>query len=261
LALSTTTTRLRLRRPIELAIALLLCACSLVLTPARAAQELTQVFVTQPYLSLHTGPGRGYPVAQVVARGESVDVLFRRTDWFKVRTERGIEGWASVRELAQASLADGSTFKVSMGDLAGFASHRWESGIYAGAYAGATLIAGYSALSLTDNLKIEVGASQYLGNVSNGYIVEAGLAHVFIPEWRFSPLVTIGTGYEHISPKVLLVQPVDRDDQVAYAGVGARLYLTRRFFFRGEYRQYVVFTRTNANEVNEEWRLGFGFFY
>jgi hypothetical protein len=252
---------LPLRRTIELALALLLCAFSLVSTPARAAHELTQVFVTQPYLSLHTGPGRGYPVAQVVARGESVDVLFRRTDWFKVRTERGIEGWASVRELAQASLADGSNFKVSMGDLAGFASHRWESGIYAGAYAGATLIAGYSALSLTDNLKIEVGASQYLGNVSNGYIVEAGLAHVFIPEWRFSPLVTVGTGYEHIAPKVLLVRPVDRDNQVAYAGVGARLYLTRRFFFRGEYRQYVVFTRTNANEVNEEWRLGFGFFY
>jgi hypothetical protein len=261
LALSTTTTRLPLRRTIELALALLVCAFSLVSTPARAAHELTQVFVTQPYLSLHTGPGRGYPVAQVVPRGESVDVLFRRTDWFKVRTERGIEGWASVRELAQASLADGSNFKVSMGDLAGFASHRWESGIYAGAYAGATLIAGYSALSLTDNLKIEVGASQYLGNVSNGYIVEAGLAHVFIHEWRFSPLVTVGTGYEHISPKVLLVQPVDRDNQVAYAGVGARLYLTRRFFFRGEYRQYVVFTRTNANEVNEEWRLGFGFFY
>jgi hypothetical protein len=261
LALSTTTTRSQLRWLIELTVALLACALWLVSTPAKAAHELLQLFVTQPYLELHTGPGRGYPVAQVVARGEAVDVLFRRTDWFKVRTERGIEGWASVRELTQTSLADGSAFNVSAGDLAGFASHRWESGVYAGAYAGATLIAGYSALSLTDNLKIEVGASQFLGNVSNGYIVEAGLAHVFIPEWRFSPLVTIGTGYEHVSPKVLLVQAVDRDDQVAYAGVGARLYLTRRFFFRGEYRQYVVFTRTNANEVNEEWRLGFGFFY
>jgi hypothetical protein len=234
---------------------------SLASVPARAARELLQVFVTQPYLELHTGPGRGYPVAQVVARGEAVEVLFRRTDWIKVRTERGIEGWASVRELSLTSLADGSNFKLPMGDLAGFQSHRWESGIYAGAYAGATLIAGYSALSLTDNLKIEVGASQFLGNVSNGYIVEAGLAHVFIPQWRVSPLVTVGTGFEHISPKATLASPVDRNDQVAYAGVGARLYLTRRFFFRGEYREYVVFTRTNANEVNEEWRLGFGFFY
>jgi Bacterial SH3 domain len=251
---------LPLRRT-ELALALVLCVLSLVSTPARAAHELLQVFITQPYLELHTGPGRGYPVAQVVARGESVDVLFRRTDWFKVRTERGLEGWARVRDLTLASLADGSNFKVSMGDRAGFTTHRWESGVFAGAYAGATLISGYSALSLTDNLKLEVGLSQFLGNVSNGFIADIGLAHVFMPTWRFSPLVTVGTGYEHVSPKVLLVQPTDRDDQVAYAGIGARFYLTRRFFFRGEYREYVVFTRTNANEVNEEWKLGFGFFY
>jgi hypothetical protein len=248
-------------RRVELALALLLCVLSLASPPARAAHELLQVFITQPYLELHTGPGRGYPVSQVVGRGDSVDVLFRRTDWIKVRTERGLEGWASVRELTLASLADGSNLKVSMGDRAGFASHHWESGVYAGAYAGATLIAGYSAMSLTDNLKIEVGVSQFLGNVSNGYIAEIGLAHVFIPDWRVSPLVTVGTGFEHVSPKVLLVQPVDRDDQVAYVGVGARVYLARRFFFRGEYREYVVFTKTNANEVNEEWRLGFGFFY
>ena len=90
---------------------LALWALSLAMTPARAAHELLQLFVTQPYLELHTGPGRGYPVTQVVARGESVDVLFRRTDWFKVRTERGVEGWASARELTLATLADGSRFR------------------------------------------------------------------------------------------------------------------------------------------------------
>jgi hypothetical protein len=259
---SITTIRLPLRKRTDAALfALLLCALSLFTQTAHASRELLQLFVTQPYLELHTGPGRGYPVAQVVARGDSVDVLFRRTDWYKVRTERGLEGWASVRELTQASLADGMPFNPPQGDMAGFASHRWESGIFSGGYAGATLIAGYSALSLTDNLKIEIGASNFLGNVSNGYILEAGLAHVFMPQWRASPLVTVGTGYEHISPKVVLAQAADRDDQVAYVGVGARVYLTRRFFFRGEYREYVVFTRTNSNEVNEEWRLGFGFFF
>jgi hypothetical protein len=239
----------------------LLCVVSLASTPARAARELLQVFITQPYLELHTGPGRGYPVAQVVGRGEAVDIVFRRTDWFRVRTERGVEGWASVHDLTMGSLADGSLFNVPMGDRAGFAHHRWESGVFAGAYAGATLLSGYSAWSITDNLKLEVGLSQFLGNVSDGYIADIGLAHVFLPEWRFSPLVTVGTGLQKIQPKVLLGAPVDRSDQVAYVGVGARFYLTRRFFFRGEYREYVVFTRTNANEVNEEWRLGFAFFY
>ena len=240
---------------------LALWAASLVSTPARAAHELLQLFVTQPYLELHTGPGRGYPVTQVVARGESVDVLFRRTDWFKVRTERGVEGWAPARELTQANLADGTPFHVNLGDRAGFASHRWESGVFAGAYAGATLMAAYSALSITDNLKIEVGLSQFIGNVSDGYIADIGLAHVVMPEWRFSPLVDIGAGYRWVEPKATLTKPVDRSDEVGYVGVGGRLYLTRRFFMRGEYRKYVVFTKTNANEVNGEWRLGFAFFY
>ena len=99
-----------------------------------SARDYLQLFVAQPYLELHTGPGRGYPVAQVVARGEAVDVLFRRTEWFKVRTERGVEGWALERELTLTTLADGAPFTINLGDRAGFASHRWESGVFAGAY-------------------------------------------------------------------------------------------------------------------------------
>jgi hypothetical protein len=216
---------------------LALWALSLVCVPARAAHELLQLFVTEPYLELHTGPGRGYPVTQVVARGES------------------------ARELRLTSLADGSAFQINMGDRAGFASHRWESGMFAGDYGGATLISAYGALSITDNLKVEVGVSQYIGNVSDGELAEIGLAHVFMPEWRFSPLVDLGTGYRWVQPKATLATPVDRSDEVGYYGVGARFYLARRFFLRGDFRKYIVFTKTNENEVNEEWRLGFGFFY
>ncbi|TLZ28485.1 MAG: SH3 domain-containing protein, partial [Gammaproteobacteria bacterium] len=65
----------------------------LLLTPAvSGAREYLQLFVAQPYLELHTGPGRGYPVFHVVPRDASVDVLFRRIDWFEVRTEHGVEG-------------------------------------------------------------------------------------------------------------------------------------------------------------------------
>ena len=55
---------------------------------AAAQEKLLQVFVSEPYLELSTGPGRGYPVFHVVEREASVDVLFRRTDWFKVRDEQ-----------------------------------------------------------------------------------------------------------------------------------------------------------------------------
>jgi hypothetical protein len=260
LALNISTIRSTLRS-IELAILLALTLASLASMPVRAARAPLQLFVMQPYLELHSGPGRGYPVTQVVGRGESVDVLFRRTDWFKVRTERGIVGWASVRELSLTMLADGSPFSVDMGDRNGFRSHRWESGLFSGVYAGATLISAYGAVSVTDNLKVEADLSQYLGNVSNGYLVDIGLAHVFMPQWRASPFVTLGGGLNEVQPKATYAQPIDRNDQLAYAGGGVRYYLTRRFFLRGEYRTDVVFTKTNRNEVNPEWRLGFAFFY
>jgi hypothetical protein len=65
----------------------------------------------------------------------------------------------------------------------------------------------------------------------------------------------------HTEPKATLVQPVNRTEQTAYVGGGMRYYLTRRFFLRAEYKTHVVFTKLNSNEVVDEWKLGFAFFF
>jgi hypothetical protein len=229
---------------------------------ALCATEHLQVFVTAPYLELHTGPGRGYPVFHVVPREESVDVLKRRTDWFKVRTERGVEGWASQHDMLLTVLADGSPFTFDLGDRAGFTSHRFEAGIFLyGDYGGATMISGYTSYSLTPNLQAELALGQYLGRYSNGWTGDLGLAHVFYPQGRLSPFATIGTGFVRIEPKATLVQPTERADQTAYVGGGLRFYLTRRFFLRGEYKAHVIFTKRNENEQVDEWKFGFAFFF
>ncbi len=219
------------------------------------------MFVTAPYLELRTGPGRGFPVTQVVARDEAVDVLKRRTDWFKVRTERGVEGWASYKDMLLVVQADGSPFTFPMGDRAGFTSHRGELGIFAGDYSGATLISGYGSFSFNSQLAAELSVGQFLGNASNGTVLDVGLTHVFVPEWRLSPFVMLGTGIVHIEPKATLVAPLDRTDQTAYVGGGVRFYLTRRFFARAEYKSHIVFTSRNDNEEVDEWKLGFAFFF
>jgi hypothetical protein len=258
---SITTTPSTRRWPTKVVPLIAAAVLALLAAVPASARDYLQLFVAQPYLELHTGPGRGYPVAQVVARGEAVDVLMRRTEWFKVRTERGVEGWAYERDLMLTTLADGTPFTINLGDRAGFASHRWESGAFGGAYEGATLISAYQALSLTDNLKIEVSASQYLGNLSNGYLIDVGFSHVFMPNWRLSPFVTLGGGYEHVEPKATLAQALSANNQTAYVGVGVRYYLGRRLFLRGELRGHEVFTNQNSNEVKNEWKFGFAFFY
>ncbi len=228
-----------------------------------AAEELKllQLFVAAPYLDLRTGPGRGYPVTQVVARGDSLDVIFRRTDYFKVRTARGVEGWAAARDLQDALLADGSKFSIDLGDRAGFQTHDWELGAMAGDFDGADLVSLYGARSINDNLKLEVSASQYLGEQRSGFMIEAGVTHVFAPEWRISPFVTFGGGLFRVDKDAQRPNLVDRTDQSAYAGVGARFYLTRRFFLRGEYKERIVFTSRNDNEELKEWKVGLAFFF
>ena len=246
------------------AAALLGLLASFASIPAAAAgrqDRLQQLFVAEPYLELHEGPGRGYAVTQVVPRGDAIDVLYRRTEWFRVRTHRGVEGWAHQRDMQKTLLADGSQFAFDLGNRDGFTSHHWEMGVLAGDYGGATLISGYLSRSFNDQLQLELTGSQFLGNASNGYTAEIGLAHVFRPEWRISPLLSLGTGMIWIKPKSTLVLPGDRTDQTAYAGAGLRFYVTRRFFARAEYRHHMVFTSRNENEEINEWKLGLAFFF
>jgi len=234
----------------------------LLLTPAvGGAREYLQLFVAQPYLELHTGPGRGYPVFHVVPRDASVDVLFRRTDWFKVRTEHGVEGWASQPDMRGMVLADGSPFKFSLGDRAGFTAHRHEMGLFAGAYAGASLVSGYASVSFNSQLALEGALGQFFGKFSNGVTGDVGLTHVIAPEARWSPFLTLGLGVVHVEPKATLVQAANRTEQTAYVGGGVRYYLTRRFFVRGEYKAHYIFTKRNQNQEADEWKLGFAFFF
>ena len=235
---------------------------ALMLTPARCgAREHLQLFVTQPYLELHTGPGRGYPVFNVVPRDESVDVLFRRTEWFKVRTERGVEGWASQADMLKTVLADGSPFVFSLGDRAGFTSHRGEMGLFAGAWGGANYVSGYASLSFNSQLALEGALGQFLGRFSNGVTGNLGLTHVIAPEARASPFLMLGLGQVHTEPKATLVQATNRTESMAYVGGGVRYYLGRRFFVRGEFKAHWIFTKRNRNEEADEWKLGFAFFF
>jgi len=264
---SITTTRSRQLRRISLALSLVF-ACSLAATAlaketeaekaakeAAAQEKLLQVFVSEPYLELSIGPGRGYPVFHVVERDASIDVLFRRTDWFKVRDEHGVEGWARARDMRRTKLADGTPFVFNLGDRDGFTTHDWEIGIGGGDYGGADMINAYGAYSLTDNMKVELTLSQFLGNSSNGYKAEAGISQVIWPEWRFSPFLELGTGIVYVEPRATIVLPNDRTNQTAYAGVGVRFYLTRRFFVRADYRWHTIFTSRDDNEELEEWKV------
>jgi Bacterial SH3 domain len=226
---------------------------------AHAAKPLLELVVTRPYLEMRTGPGRGYPVFYVVARGEKLTVLYSRTDWFKVRAPRGVEGWTRRDELAMTTLLSGAPAPIPQ--YPDFATHRWEVGAGYGVYDRQNLVTAYGDFALTNSLDAELVVQQSFGTLDNRYVATLGLRHTFIPEWRwFSPTVGIGTGYQYTQGKVP-PKPLETSNQLAYVSVGARGFITRRFMWRADWRSYVVFTHQNSNEEPEEWKFGLAVFF
>jgi len=234
---------------------------SIATVEAKGDDEHAQVVIEEPFIELHTGPGRGYPVFHVAERGEQIALLKRRTEWFKVRVPRGEEGWVHREQLATTLQLDGEPFELAGFTLEDYAARRWEVGALYGDFGGANVISTYGAYSFTENLSVELSLSQVLGRFSDSQLLTFDIVHLMYPEWRASPFFTLGAGSIHTEPKATLVATVDRTDSLAHAGVGVRTYLTRRFVFRAEYKTHVVFTSRDDNEETREWKAGFSFFF
>ena len=229
--------------------------------PAGADEAPALVTVADPFLELHTGPGQGYPVFYIVERGDDVEILKRRTDWFLVRMSDGREGWVPRVQLERTLQPSGERIEFSEADQEDFTDSRWEAGLLAGDFGGANIISVYGGYSLNRHVGIELWGSQILGNFSNGWTGSINVIQETWPDWRISPFFTLGAGVIHTEPKSTIVQGEDRTDQVAHAGAGFRIYATRRFLRRAEYKSYVIFTSRDDNEEVEEWKLGFAFFF
>jgi hypothetical protein len=229
--------------------------------PVLAADEYRTVTVADPFLEMHTGPGGGYPIFHVVDRGDNVDVLKQRTEWYLVRTDKGKEGWVERAQMELTLQPDGN--RVSFDDVSveDFTNAKWELGVLAGDFGGANIVSLYGGYSLNPNVSVELWGSQILGNFSNGWMASVNVVHEAFPEWRVSPFFTLGAGTIHTKPKSTIIQGEDRTDQIGHVGAGFRVYATRRFLLRAEYKSYVVFTSRDENEEVEEWKVGFAFFF
>jgi len=239
--------------------ALLLVMQAFIVSPALAKSRPVEVIITDPFIEMHSGPGRGYPVIYVVGRDDTVTVLYSRTEWYKVRAPHGQEGWVRRSDLARAQLPSGEPAPIP--PYPDFATHRWEVGAGYGVFNHQNLVTGYVDFSLTDSLDAEFVLQQAFGTIDNRYVATIGLRHTFIPEWKwFSPTAGIGTGYQYIDDKVP-PKPLETHNQMAYVSLGVRGFITRRFMWRADWRKYDVLTHQNQNEEPEEWKFGLAVFF
>lgn len=227
----------------------------------QANDEPLLVKVADPYLEVYTGPGRGYPIFYTVARGDWVEILYRQTDWYKVKTEDDKVGWVDAGQLAMTLNPSGNRVDIKNPGEEDFKIRNWEYGTTIGDFEGAAIMTVYAAYHFTENISTELLVSQATGNASSNTVLGAQVVHQLFPEWKLSPFVALGTGWLNTRPKSTVVGTSDRTNQYANYTIGVRMHLTKRFLLRAEYRENVVFTSRNENEDITEWKAGFGFFF
>jgi len=216
--------------------------------------------VTEPYLEMHTGPGWGYPVFHIAKQHDYIEIIKRRTDWFKVRTHKGKVGWAPQSSMeSRTAKNNGEEFQwmTRRNSL----TRRWEAGLLGGRFDGASVMNIYGNYAFTPNISSEIGLSQILGTFSSSMMLNANILNQPFPDWRVSPFFTLGAGGIQTNPRTTLIQSENRNSILAHYGIGIRTYITRRFIFRAEYKNYVIFSSDTDNEDIDEWKAGFAFFF
>ena len=225
---------------------------------AAIAEPVEKVKVIEPFISIHTGPGTGYPVFQDLARGNWLVILKQQAGWYKVRTEKGKEGWVYQTQLEKTVTPDGERFRAHGYSQEDFIKRSWEIGTSWGSSEGADVFNLYGAYSLNPVFSTELSISQMIGSLSVSTLIDINiLAHPF-PEWRVSPFFSIGTGAITTKTRSSLVQQKDQDDNTSHVGIGVKAYLSRSFFMRAEYKEYVIFSSSNDNEEISIWSVGVG---
>lgn len=239
-----------------------------------ASEDNMKLEVIDPYVELHTGPGKGYPVFFVIEQGESVEVLTRRPGWYEVRAENGKIGWTSSSQISRTLQATGEPAdlpEVGYGDYlkskmrVGFTAGEFIDGELDGAET-FSLGFGYRPLSW---LVGEVEYGEFYGSEIRGDFYGANLLVEPYSKWMISPVVLIGGGVMSFSsqPEVVPVA-IDDSDYTNY-GLGLNYYLGRNFVVRMEYRSYSVSIdkaeenpdSTDNNERLATWKIGFNTFF
>lgn len=249
----------------------LLCLVAM-LSPAQAQTQPSQtgstaeptserLTVADPYLEMRTGPGRGYPVFFVVARGQAVVVELRHTDWFKVRAEGDQTGWVQRAQLEATLTAAGASKTFRDIALDDYLARRLQMGAAVGHFQSEPMLKLWTSYKLSDTLSIEGTLGQVQGVFSGTDFWHASLHSEPWSDQRLSPFFGIGVGKFKNIPNQSLVGATVTDANLAHAIVGLRYYLTERFVLRADWALYTAFVSDQRSTEYRAVTAGVSFFF
>ncbi|MGX5173482.1 outer membrane beta-barrel protein [Aliikangiella sp. IMCC44653] len=237
------------------------CFCASFVFETLAEDQYQKVQVAEAFIEMHSGPGRGYPVFHIVEKHQLIQLVKKKTQWYKIISPKGKLGWVHEDQMQRTLNLDGTQYKTNKPDQIQFVQRDFEVGALSGEFGGANVMTLYWGWNWTENIATELAVSQALGNVSDIQFANINIMHQPFPEWIVSPYFKLGAGMIKTKPRATLVFPEDRQDETVNVGVGARVYVSRQFFLRAEYNSHTILTSRNENDEVEEWKLGFSVFF
>ncbi len=249
-------------RPLSILLALIALLVALGATPAAAQKPRGErLQVTDPYVEIRTGPGRGYPIFHVAAREEWIVVLLRYTDWYKVQAENGREGWVHRGQLLTTLTEVGGykTFRDIVFD--DYLKRRLEFGAAWGRFKSEPMLKVWAGYKVAEPFAVEATIGQVQGVFSGTDFWHLNLLAEPFSDRRLAPFFGIGFGRFRNVPNASLVGVVTTNANLADATVGVRYHLTDRFVARLDYTLYTAFVSERRTGEFNAVTAGFSFFF
>lgn len=228
------------------------------------SQEIDKdtIFITVevPFVELHSGPGIGYPVVNIVEKGNKIKVLFKRTSWLKVEDKQGNAAWLQQSALNQVSQA-GERLEITELNVESYQQRNWEAGVMYGDLNGASFYNVSVAYLFSDVISTELSFGKSQGDISDNNIYQLRLLSQPFPQWLVSPYIGVGIGLIETTPHSVLADAVKRENTLMSAAFGVQYYVARNFLLRAEYQHSLVLTDRDDNEEIKLWQLGFSVFF
>ncbi len=217
--------------------------------------------VIDPYLELHTGPGRGYPKFHVVEQGEKVHVISRRANWYYVDSGRGRAGWVKQEGLGRTMAENSMPAALPDTDHGDYLAQQARVGFSLGTQADVETVhinVGYRVFSW-------LGAEAEIGQIFHqDYNLDSRGINLLlepIKSWSFTPFLSTGMGKQNQVQKVVnSVGDSKLHTDYEFVGAGINYYIGFNFVVRGEYRNLKV-KAPNQTVSNAVWRVGFSSFF
>lgn len=217
--------------------------------------------VEKTFVDLYTGPGYGYPNHYSAKRGETLEIVRRRTSWYRVVTDNGTEGWVEEEQLSSLKLVhgDGKDFEEAV--LDDFYDARFEFSVFVGGLAEDTQYNGRLGYKLTEFLEVEAFYGQAFNDFSDTRFYGIGIQGKPLRGRRWEPYFGLSTGELENDPNSTVIGGQTTQDDITMAQIGMRFYFTRNFVLRAEYGRMLLHVDDDRRDDLDLVSVGIGAFF